>query len=40
MRIPDGPNDLTADWLTDALRSGGAISQAAVTGFSTSLPAK
>ena len=33
MMIPAGPEDLTADWLTDALRSGGVITKARVTSF-------
>ncbi len=33
MDIPAGPAGLTADWLTDALREGGAIGAAAVASF-------
>ena len=33
MEIPAGPEDLSADWLTSALRKGGAISKASVTSF-------
>src|SRR6266545_4662167 len=31
LTIPSGPQDLTPEWLTDALRRGGAIHSAAVT---------
>lgn len=31
--IPANPSELTAEWLTDALRSGGAIAKARVTSF-------
>jgi aminoglycoside/choline kinase family phosphotransferase len=31
--IPSGPQDLTPEWLTQALRSGGAIERAAVSSF-------
>ena len=33
MRIPAGPEDLTTDWLTAALREGGRIDKAAVASF-------
>ena len=33
MRIPAGPDDLTTDWLTSALREGGTIDKAAVASF-------
>ena len=32
---PTSPSELTAEWLTDRLRSAGAIDRARVTGFST-----
>lgn len=32
---PTQPEELTAQWLTDALRAGGAIKEAQVTGFTT-----
>ncbi len=32
MQIPDGPTGLTCEWLTAALRTGGAIAQAQVKG--------
>jgi len=31
-KIPSGPNDLTPEWLTKALRHGGALGAASVTG--------
>src|SRR3972149_9179412 len=33
VRLPAGPQELTADWLTSALRETGTISSSAVTGF-------
>ena len=33
MKIPAGPEDLSADWLTSALREGGTINKAAVASF-------
>ena len=33
MHIPDGPEALTAEWLTEALHAGGAIQRARVTSF-------
>jgi aminoglycoside/choline kinase family phosphotransferase len=33
LNLPAGPQELTPDWLTQALRAGGAISKAAVTSF-------
>jgi len=33
MKIPAGPEDLSADWLTSALREGGAINKATVSSF-------
>ena len=33
MSIPSGPQELTPEWLTNALRSGGAIKNAAVSSF-------
>ena len=33
MRIPAGPEDLTTDWLTSALREGGTVDKAAVASF-------
>lgn len=33
LQIPTGPDELTAEWLTDALRSTGTIREAAVAGF-------
>ena len=35
MRIPSGPDDLTNDWLTGALREGNTIDKAAVVSFKT-----
>jgi thiamine kinase-like enzyme len=35
MTIPAGPTELTAEWLTEALRSGGALDKAAVTSIMT-----
>lgn len=35
MRIPSGPDDLTNDWLTGALREGNPIDKAAVVSFKT-----
>src|SRR3989304_1630112 len=32
VRLPAGPQELTADWLTSALRETGTISNSAVTG--------
>ncbi|MEN8182277.1 MAG: hypothetical protein ABFS46_07040, partial [Myxococcota bacterium] len=36
MTIPAGPEGLTAEWLTQALRSGGALRRAAVVSFEAS----
>lgn len=33
LRIPTGPQEITADWLTRALHEGGALRKARVTGF-------
>lgn len=33
LKIPAGPQELTADWLTQALRQTGTIKEASVTGF-------
>lgn len=33
LRIPAGPEEMTADWLTHALRQGGALREAQVKGF-------
>ena len=35
MLIPDGPQALTSEWLTQALRQNGTITSAAVTSFQT-----
>lgn len=36
--IPASPSDLTIDWLTDALRAGNAIEQAAIVAFTVEPP--
>ncbi len=38
--IPSGPQDLTPAWLTDALRSGGAIKKASVASFDANVIAE
>ena len=35
MKIPISPEDLTSEWLTEALREGGAINQVRVTSVAT-----
>ncbi len=35
LRIPAGPEEVTADWLTHALHEGGVLQRARVTGFET-----
>ena len=40
MRIPAGPQDLTASWLATALRKGGTIERTAVESFSEAAPAE
>jgi hypothetical protein len=35
MEIPNGPESMTADWLTQALRQNGTITGASVVSFQT-----